>query len=346
MGRPGDGGVADQEPADRPRDDIKFDVSYAKGTTKNVIATSGTSPSFAMFGGSGFGYQSVGFGATTDGVYMPGAGTGGIVLTTAWARGAFNHNWNPYWSTSLFGSYSAVRYDGGANDNLLGAGTTRPRAPIAPHSPQPRRSGGWRASVPTPVTPTSTSRSSAYLHPGQEPDVYGRSPVVPSRPEDVGFSVFTATAPKPNALYEFKDQTRSCFSSAPSVTSDNDFRTGPLCPVPRPTSRRRGYYLASLRRLNIAAIRPMMQAQAADMSATRCSSVSSQEPDVIPSRFALLRCHVPHSQDADRAMMDGRCAIDGKFSVPYDSEAAILSSALIDRSFCSSRPLQPFPPRV
>ena len=66
-------------------DDIKFDVSYAKGTTKNVIATSGTSPSFAMFGSSGSAYQSVGFGATTDGVYMPGAaGTGGIVLTSAW----------------------------------------------------------------------------------------------------------------------------------------------------------------------------------------------------------------------------------------------------------------------
>ena len=32
-------------------DDIKMDVSYAKGETKNVIATSGSSPSFAMFGG-------------------------------------------------------------------------------------------------------------------------------------------------------------------------------------------------------------------------------------------------------------------------------------------------------
>ena len=52
-------------------DDIKVDVSYAKGPTKNVIATSGSSPNFAMFGGSGFGYQSVGFGATTDGVYLP-----------------------------------------------------------------------------------------------------------------------------------------------------------------------------------------------------------------------------------------------------------------------------------
>ena len=79
-----------------------------------------------MFSGSDSAYQSVGFGATTDGVYMPGVGgTGGIALTSAWGiRGAFNHNWDPYWSSSLFGSYSAVRYDGGANDNLLGAGTT------------------------------------------------------------------------------------------------------------------------------------------------------------------------------------------------------------------------------
>ena len=54
-------------------DDIKMDVSYAKGETKNVIATSGSSPSFAMFGGSSRAgaYQSIGFGATTDAVYLP-----------------------------------------------------------------------------------------------------------------------------------------------------------------------------------------------------------------------------------------------------------------------------------
>src|SRR6266404_5103479 len=98
-------------------DDIKIDASYAKGDTKNVIATSSTSPSFAMFGSSGIGaYQSVGFGATTDGVYLPGA-TGGIKLTEAYGvRGAFNHNWDPYWSSSLFGSYSAVRYNGAVGD--------------------------------------------------------------------------------------------------------------------------------------------------------------------------------------------------------------------------------------
>ena len=35
-------------------DDIKIDASYAMGHTKNVISTSGGSPSFAMFGGTGF----------------------------------------------------------------------------------------------------------------------------------------------------------------------------------------------------------------------------------------------------------------------------------------------------
>ena len=34
-------------------DDIKIDASYALGDTKNVIATSGTSPNFAMFGSTG-----------------------------------------------------------------------------------------------------------------------------------------------------------------------------------------------------------------------------------------------------------------------------------------------------
>src|SRR5262245_7561598 len=37
-------------------DDIKVDASFAKGATKYVIATSGTSPSFAMFGDSSFAY--------------------------------------------------------------------------------------------------------------------------------------------------------------------------------------------------------------------------------------------------------------------------------------------------
>src|SRR5713226_8400686 len=94
-------------------DDIKVDASYSVGDTKNVISTSAASPSFVMFGGTSApgAYQSVGLGATSDALYLPTifGGDGNLKLTKAWGiRGAFNHNWDPYWSSSLFGSYSAV----------------------------------------------------------------------------------------------------------------------------------------------------------------------------------------------------------------------------------------------
>ena len=62
-----------------PGDDIKIDATYAVGDTKTVISTSATSPSFAMFGGTSRAgaYQSVGFGATTDAVFLPDFLTGG-----------------------------------------------------------------------------------------------------------------------------------------------------------------------------------------------------------------------------------------------------------------------------
>jgi len=103
-------------------DDIKLDATWAKGDTKQVISTSGTSPSFAMLGGvpSQFGPDnSYGFGATTDGLFMPVTfaasgvtGDGKIHLTESWGvRGGYNHNWNPYWSSGLWGGAGWVRYD-------------------------------------------------------------------------------------------------------------------------------------------------------------------------------------------------------------------------------------------
>jgi hypothetical protein len=119
-------------------DDIKFDASWSKGDTKNVIATSAASPSFAMIGGvpGQFGPNGTyGFGATTDGVYLPVAfgGDGSIHLTEAFGlRGAFNHNWDPYWSSSLFGGAGWVRYDGTAKAEYCAAfGLTHPGLNVA-----------------------------------------------------------------------------------------------------------------------------------------------------------------------------------------------------------------------
>jgi hypothetical protein len=195
-------------------DDIKLDVSYAKGATKYVIATSGASPNFAMFGGSGNGaYQSVGFGATSDGLYFPGVGgTNGIVLTSAWGiRGAFNHNWNAYWTSSLFGSYSSVRYDGGTNDNINGLGVSTAKGAYcagfaATHAGQAavgNAVGNYTCNPDfnvsqlgvttrwTPVKNLTFSGEVQWFHLDQKMS---------------GSSVFTPSAPKPAALYEFKDQ--------------------------------------------------------------------------------------------------------------------------------------------
>jgi len=199
-------------------DDFKIDATYAVGHTKQVISTSGGSPSFAMFGGSSFAYQSVGFGATSDGLYAApgtfgGGATGsGIILTKAWGiRGAFNHNWDPYWSTSFWGSYASVRYDGAANDHLAGgnnasakgiycnafaathAGATGVASNAGTYSCNPDFNIAQVGMVTrwTPVKNLTFSAEVGAFFLDQKM---------------AGSSAFVPTAPKPTTLYEFKDQ--------------------------------------------------------------------------------------------------------------------------------------------
>ncbi|PYF03596.1 porin-like protein [Rhodopseudomonas faecalis] len=88
-------------------DTLNIDAVYADGASRYVIGGT-TDNYFSMFGGSGLAYQSVGFGAAADGIFANGFG---IETTKAWGiRGAFNHNWNPNWATSIFGSYSSLEY--------------------------------------------------------------------------------------------------------------------------------------------------------------------------------------------------------------------------------------------
>jgi len=169
-----------------------------------------------MFGGSGSGaYQSVGFGATSDGLYFPGAagvGTNGIILTSAWGiRGAFNHNWNPNWVTSLFGSYSSVRYDGGTNDNINGLGSTTAKGAYcagfaASHSGQAAVGNAAGNYTCNPDFNVSQLGVTTRWSPVKNLTFSGEVQWVHLDQKMSGSSVFTATAPKPAALYEFKDQ--------------------------------------------------------------------------------------------------------------------------------------------
>jgi hypothetical protein len=190
-------------------DDIKMDASFAKGDTKNVIATDALSPSFAMFGSSGSAYQSVGFGATTDAVYLPAfnGGTGDLKLTTAYGfRGAFNHNWDPYWSSSLFGSWSAVRYNGSSTDIATAKGqycaayyassstvaaVRAANALTSTCNPDFNVSQLGVVTRWTPVANLTFSAEAQWFHLDQK---------------FTGTAVLTPSAPKPTATYEFKNQ--------------------------------------------------------------------------------------------------------------------------------------------
>jgi len=178
-------------------DDIKLDASWTRGDTRNVIATAATSPSFAMFGGSGVAYQSVGFGATTDGIYAPG---GAIQLTEAYGvRGAFNHNWDPKWSSSLFGSYTSVRYDGAAKAIYCASYGAGVAGQGISYSCNPDFNVSQLGVVTrwTPLKNLTFSAEAMWFHLDQG---------------FAGTATFAPTAPKPAATYQYKDQDTVSFN--------------------------------------------------------------------------------------------------------------------------------------
>ena len=193
-------------------DDIKIDATYAVGNTKQVISTSGASPSFAMFSGgiAGATYQSVGFGGTTDAVY---GRNGQLELTTAWGvRGAFNHNWNPFWSSSLFGSIG-VRYNTNATAIYCGGyALQQTGAQSADFSCNPDFNIAQLGVVTrwTPVKNLTFSAEVMWFHLDQK---------------FTGGKVLSSTqlgATKPTAVYNYKDQNTLSLNVALSVTSDPD----------------------------------------------------------------------------------------------------------------------------
>jgi hypothetical protein len=198
-------------------DDLKIDASYAVGDTKNVISTSGPSPSFAMFSGTGVAgaYQSLGLGVTTDAIWAPvGAGSdGNLKLTKAWGiRGAFNHNWDPYWSTSLWGSYASVRYDGTVGDLTTAKGIycasfalSHPGQGVT-YTCDPNFNTAQLGLVTrwTPVKNLTFSAEVAWFHLDQK---MGAGPAT-----GVAVSTFGPGAPKPTATYEFRDQDTVTFN--------------------------------------------------------------------------------------------------------------------------------------
>jgi hypothetical protein len=172
-------------------DTINLQAVYTDGASRynfqSLVPTS-----FAMYGSTGVpgAYQSIGFAGVSDAVYAPGTE---LQTPTSWGfRGGFNHNWNPYWSSGIYGAYAQFKYNGTGKAlicNNMGAvltagSTCNPDFNIAQVGMVTR----W-----TPVKNLTFSADVTYTRLDQK---YSGAIATPA---------IAATA-KPAAVYELKDQ--------------------------------------------------------------------------------------------------------------------------------------------
>jgi len=100
-------------------DTINVQGVYTDGATRyNIQDLAAAYGAVALFGGTSnpAAYQSLALNAAPDTVFVTGSSQ--HTIKTWGMRGGYTHNWDPYWSSSLFGAYAAVRYDDFSKVNL------------------------------------------------------------------------------------------------------------------------------------------------------------------------------------------------------------------------------------
>jgi hypothetical protein len=103
-------------------DTLNLQAVYTNGATKYNIQDLSGANSWQFYSNSNTPgiYQKVGIAAATDTIFANGFQQ---QLTETWGgRGGFNHNWDPYWSTSVYGAYAAIRYNSTAQFLICGVG--------------------------------------------------------------------------------------------------------------------------------------------------------------------------------------------------------------------------------
>ncbi|WP_368508642.1 porin [Bradyrhizobium lupini] len=104
-------------------DTVNLTAVYTNGASRyNFHDYMGST--FAMYGGTSAAgaYQSLGLAGVSDSVFVTGAGQ--QLTRTYGFNGGFTHNWDPYWNTSLFGGWAAVRYNNTAKGYICGTFVT------------------------------------------------------------------------------------------------------------------------------------------------------------------------------------------------------------------------------
>ncbi|MBR1179205.1 porin [Bradyrhizobium sp. KB893862 SZCCT0404] len=102
-------------------DVINISGVYTDGATRyNFQNLAGSS--YSMFGSSGLAgaYGSIGFASAPDTVFITGSSQ--ETVKTWGFRGAYTHNWDPYWNTAIYGAYAQAQYGSLAKTAICGAG--------------------------------------------------------------------------------------------------------------------------------------------------------------------------------------------------------------------------------
>src|SRR6516165_1215031 len=91
-------------------DNINIQGVYTSAATRYNIQRLSNMGSVTMYNGTSnpFAYQKLTLGFAPDTIFANGFGQQAI--NTGGMRGAFNHNWDPYWSSALYGAWAQVQY--------------------------------------------------------------------------------------------------------------------------------------------------------------------------------------------------------------------------------------------
>ncbi|GKQ55115.1 porin [Bradyrhizobium sp. Ce-3] len=185
-----------------PGDTINVQGVYTNGATRyNIHELATQAGTNTLYGGTSLAgaYQSVGFGMAPDSVFAAG---GSQQLVSTWGfRGAYVHNWDPYWNTSIYGAYAGVMYNNTAKGLICGPagngvggtfGATFGTAGLASCNPDYSIAQIGTQTQWTPVKNLTFMADLTFIHLDQK-----MAGVVTTSGATVG---------KPTAVYELKDQ--------------------------------------------------------------------------------------------------------------------------------------------
>jgi hypothetical protein len=189
-------------------DVINLSGVYTEGATRyNFQNLAGSS--FSMWGANGGAgtYGSVGFAFAPDTTYT--TGTAQENVKTWGFRGAYTHNWDPYWNTAIYGAYAGVSYSANQKTNICAAFTSAsaitgiaPSAGLAGCNPDFNVAQLGLITRWTPVKNLTFSADLTWTHLDQK---YDGTVTLPNPQNNVAGAI-VAGAGKPAATYQLKDQ--------------------------------------------------------------------------------------------------------------------------------------------